>query len=155
METLAKDSMSARILEELVNDARLTWREIGERVHLSPTSVAERVRSMERDGLIRGYHTSVDPAAFGRTVRAIVDVGLPPTMNPEMFEQRLVERDEVAFATYITGRFDYMVIVDCAGADGLDSFLRWLKSSVGVARTESKLVLRTLRGERRPSNHLS
>ena len=54
--------------------------------------------------------------------------------------------DEVAFAAYVTGESDYTIVVDCAGAAGLDGFIRWLKAEAGVARTESKFVLRPIVG---------
>ena len=47
---------------------------------------------------------------------------------------------------YVTGPSDYSIIVDCAGAGGLDSFIRWLKADAGVARTESRFVLRPIVG---------
>lgn len=146
MESKVIDATDQRILGELRNDARLSWRELGERVHLSSTSVAERVRSMERSGVIRGYRVDVDPGALGRGLRAVIDVGLPPAMSPDEFEAKLSERPEVTFAAYVTGKADYTVIVDCAGADGLDGFIRWLKSGAAVASTESKLVLRAVTG---------
>jgi hypothetical protein len=52
----------------------------------------------------------------------------------------------VAFAAYVTGQNDYTIVVDCAGAAGLDGFIRWLKAEAGVARTESKFVLRPIVG---------
>jgi Lrp/AsnC family transcriptional regulator, leucine-responsive regulatory protein len=104
--------------------------------------VADRVRRLELAGVIRGYSARVDAAALGRDVQAVVDVALPPGADPAVFEARLAERDEVAMAMYVTGPADYTVIVDCAGADGLDGFIRWLKAEGGVARTESKFVLR-------------
>lgn len=142
----ATDAIDQRILGELRNDARLSWRELGDRVHLSPTSVAERVRAMERSGVIRGYQVDVDPSALGRGLRAVIDVGLPPAMSPDAFEATLVQRPEVTFAAYVTGKADYTVIVDCDGADGLDAFIRWLKADAAVANTESKLVLRAVHG---------
>ena len=42
---------------------RISWRELGEAVHLSPTSAADRVRRMERDGVIQGYTVRVDPTS--------------------------------------------------------------------------------------------
>ena len=47
-------------------------------MHLSPTSAADRVRRLERDGVIEGYSVRVDPDALGRTVQAVVDVKLGP-----------------------------------------------------------------------------
>jgi Lrp/AsnC family leucine-responsive transcriptional regulator len=76
----------------------------------------------------------------------VVDVSLPPGLDPAEFERRLATRDEVALAVYVTGPADYTVIVDCDGAKGLDDFIRWLKTEGGVARTESKFVLRPVIG---------
>lgn len=115
-------------------------------MHLSPTSAADRVRRLEATGVIEGYSTQVDPAAFGRTLRAVVDVNLPPTMDPAEFEARLVARPEIAFAAFIAGAADYSLVVDCAGPAGLDDFIRWLKLTGGAARTESKVVLRRVAG---------
>lgn len=140
------DRIDRRIVDELRRDARISWRELADRVHLAPSSVADRVRRLEERGLILGYRAEVDPAAFGRSVRAVIDVGLPPALDPAAFEALLAGRDEVAFAAYVTGEMDYTIVVDCAGAAGLDAFIRWLKSEAGVARTESKFVLRPIVG---------
>jgi len=53
---------------------------------------------------------------------------------------------EVTFAAYVTGPADYTVLADCAGPEGLDALVRWLKQEAGVARTESKVVLRNVLG---------
>lgn len=141
----ALDDIDHRILGHLRRDARISWRELGEVVHLSPTSAADRVRRMERDGVIEGYTVRVDPEALGRSVRAVVDVSLGAGDQVDAFEERLAQRDEVVFAAYVTGSADYSIIVECRGADGLDAFVRWLRADAGVARTETKLLLRVVR----------
>lgn len=141
----ALDPVDLRILRTLDQDARISWRELGEIVHLSPTSAADRVRRMEREGVIQGYRVRVDPEALGRTVRAVVDVSLGAGDQVDAFEERLAQRDEVVFAAYVTGTADYSIIVECVGADGLDAFVRWLRADAGVARTETKLLLRIVR----------
>ncbi len=145
-ESKALDRIDRRILRALQRDARISWRELGEEVHLSPTSAADRVRRMERAGTIAGYTVRVDPAALGRTVRAVVDVSLAAGDQVDEFEARLALRDEVAFAAYVTGTADYSIIVECEGAEGLDAFVRWLRADAGVARTETKLLLRVVAG---------
>jgi Lrp/AsnC family leucine-responsive transcriptional regulator len=140
------DQIDRRILGILRDDARISWRKLGEQVHLSPTSAADRVRRMERDGVIEGYGVRVDPSALGRTVRAVVDASLGPGDQVDRFEARLAQRDEVTFAAYVTGTADYSIIVECEGAEGLDTFVRWLRADAGVARTETKLLLRVVAG---------
>jgi Lrp/AsnC family leucine-responsive transcriptional regulator len=145
-ESTVIDALDRRIVEELRRDGRISWRELADRVHLAPSSAADRVRRLEERGIVRGYAAHVDPAAFGRSVRAVIDIELPPGLDPADFEVRLAERDEVALAVYVTGPADYTVIVDCEGAAGLDAFIRWLKAEAGAARTESKFVLRSVVG---------
>ena len=69
------DAMDWRILEELQADGRLSFNELSRRVHLSSPAVAERVRRLEHQGVITGYHAQVDPALVGWQVMALVRVG--------------------------------------------------------------------------------
>jgi Lrp/AsnC family leucine-responsive transcriptional regulator len=140
------DRLDRRIIGLLAEHGRMSWRELADSVHLAPSSVADRVRRLEANGVIRGYQARIDPSALGRDVRAVIDVSLPAGADPADFEERLSKRDEVELALYVTGPADYTVIVDCAGAEGLDAFIRWLKAEGGVARTESKFVLRPVIG---------
>jgi Lrp/AsnC family leucine-responsive transcriptional regulator len=61
-----------RLIDELQRDGRLSFNELGRRVSLSAPAVAERVRRLEEQGVITGYHAHVDPAKVGRTVAALV-----------------------------------------------------------------------------------
>jgi Lrp/AsnC family leucine-responsive transcriptional regulator len=140
------DDLDRRIIGHLRQDGRISWRELADRVHLAPSSVTDRVRRLQASGVIRGIHADIDPAALGRTVRAVIDASLPPGGDPSAFEALLAEREEVALAVYVTGPSDYTIIVDCAGAEGLDSFIRWLKADALIARTESRFVLRPVIG---------
>jgi Lrp/AsnC family transcriptional regulator, leucine-responsive regulatory protein len=142
----AFDAVDRRIIDMLRQEARISWRELGERVHLSATAVGDRVRRLERNGVIEGYSARVDPAALGRGVRALVEARLAAAMSPETFEAKLATRDEVSFAAYVTGQYDYSILVDCAGPEGLDAFIRWLKAEAGATRTESRVVLRRVVG---------
>lgn len=66
------DALDWRLLEELQQDARLSFNELARRINLSAPAVAERVRRLEDAGVITGYHAHVDPARAGRTVAALV-----------------------------------------------------------------------------------
>jgi Lrp/AsnC family leucine-responsive transcriptional regulator len=66
------DEMDWALLRELQRDARLSYSELSRRVHLSPPAVAERVRRLERLGVVTGYHAHVDLAKAGRHVVAVI-----------------------------------------------------------------------------------
>jgi Lrp/AsnC family transcriptional regulator, leucine-responsive regulatory protein len=145
-QSMAVDGIDRRIIGILRLHGRISWRDLADAVHMASSSVADRVRRLEAAGIIRDYRASIDPGSLGRDVRAVIDVSLPAGGDPAEFEARLAERDEVELALYVTGPADYTVIVDCVGAEGLDRFIRWLKAEGGVARTESKFVLRPVIG---------
>lgn len=82
------DELDRRILAELQEDARLSYNELSRRLNLSPPAVAERVRRLERDKVITGYHAHVDLARAGRPVTALVQV--------QCYGARCVLRDPAA-----------------------------------------------------------
>lgn len=139
------DQFDARILRQLEISGRMSWADLSNEVHLSPTAVADRVRRMERDGIIRGYRVEVDPVAYGRSTRAVIEVGLIAGAHAEEFENRLRTREEIAFAAYVTGSSDYSLQCECVGSDGLDDLVRWLRADPAVARTETRFILRVVR----------
>ncbi len=69
---VALDSTDWAILTELQQDSRISFSELGRRVHMSSPAVAERVRRLEQTGVITGYHASVDLEAAGWPVLALV-----------------------------------------------------------------------------------
>jgi Lrp/AsnC family leucine-responsive transcriptional regulator len=72
------DMTDRRLLIELQQDARLSLAELGRRVGLSPPAVAERVRRLTDDGVIRGFRTDVDPRALGFALSVIVRIRPAP-----------------------------------------------------------------------------
>ena len=56
------DTIDREILGELERDGRISWQELGRRVRLSPNATGDRVRRLERRGIITGYRAVVDPA---------------------------------------------------------------------------------------------
>ncbi|WP_051062822.1 Lrp/AsnC family transcriptional regulator [Ilumatobacter nonamiensis] len=146
MDSTANDPIDRRILGILRTHGRISWTALAAEVHLAPSSVADRVRRMEDRGVITGYSAHIDAAAIGRTVRAVIDVSLVPGDHADAFESRLVERDEITMAGYVTGSSDYTIVAECEGAEGLDAFVRWVRADEAVARTESKLLLRSVVG---------
>jgi Lrp/AsnC family leucine-responsive transcriptional regulator len=68
------DATSLALLAELQADARISYSELGRRVHLSAPAVAERVRRLEEAGIIAGYHAEVDATRIGWGIHALVQM---------------------------------------------------------------------------------
>jgi Lrp/AsnC family transcriptional regulator, leucine-responsive regulatory protein len=148
---LPLDGHDTRILAELQADARLSLAELGRRVHLSQPAVTERVRKLEAAGVITGYRATVNLAALGYGIRALVRVGR--TEYPRMV--KLVEDSpEVVNAWNITGEDSWVLeiaVVDVAHLDAVVSSLCLL------SETSTSIILKTVREHRvmlppRPTN---
>ena len=72
------DATNRQLLGELQADARLSNAELGRRVGLSSPAVAERIRRLEQEGVIRGYRAEVDPRAVGLGLSVLVRVRPAP-----------------------------------------------------------------------------
>jgi Lrp/AsnC family transcriptional regulator, leucine-responsive regulatory protein len=145
------DAIDDRILGLLATNGRASFAAIGEEVGLSPHGAADRVRRLERDGVITGYAARIDPAGVGRSLDAFIDVRLLPTTDSEEFEQRVARLDSVREVAFLTGRFDFQLRVACRDADDLNDTVRAIRRDAGAAGTETRIVLRSTTFERAPA----
>jgi Lrp/AsnC family leucine-responsive transcriptional regulator len=136
------DKIDREILRVLVDDGRCAYSELAERVHLSGNAVAERVRRMVGNGTILGFRAILDPAAFGRTLAAQIDVKLRPTTSAVEFEKAIRELPQVTSATLMTGSYDYAVRVECVDRAELVEVTETIRNQAGALETYSRVILR-------------
>jgi Lrp/AsnC family transcriptional regulator, leucine-responsive regulatory protein len=142
MDSPVIDALDHAILDGLRDNARLTWRELGLRVGLGPTSTADRVRRLEQIGVIRGYHAEVDLSVLGMGLRAIAELRLTPEASYDEFEATLREAPEVLGAFHVTGALDYVVLLACPDVASLDRLLTSWKPGGGVFESSTRIILR-------------
>ncbi|MCE1236388.1 MAG: Lrp/AsnC ligand binding domain-containing protein [Hyphomicrobiales bacterium] len=105
------DRLDRRILAVLQEDGRITVADLSERIGLSATATAERMRRLQRDGFIRGFRAELDPIRLGRGLLVFVEVLLDRT-SPDVFDAfaRQVKRaGEVLECHLVAGGFDYLI----------------------------------------------
>lgn len=135
------DSVDRRLVAELRRNGRATFAELARVVGLSSPAVHDRVRRLEADGVITGYHAAVSPAAVGLGVSALVSI----------YQRERAEQDEVAEALravreiedcwFVAGDEAFIVKVRAADVDALEHVLGVLRRTPGVARTRTTVVL--------------
>jgi Lrp/AsnC family leucine-responsive transcriptional regulator len=76
LDTSPMDAIQWHILEELQQNARLSFAELGRRVGLTLPAVAERVRKLEDAGIITGFRAEVNPAKIGLPITAFIRIGV-------------------------------------------------------------------------------
>ena len=136
------DKIDRAILGLLVRDGRLSFRELGEAVHLSPNAVAERFRRLRVSGAIRHIRATLEPAALGRALEAQIEVKLAAETAALGFEAALRHLPQVVSATLMTGSFDYAVRVARTDRDELVQLTETLRKTAGVRETYTRLILR-------------
>jgi Lrp/AsnC family leucine-responsive transcriptional regulator len=143
IEPLSVDSIDREILAALRENARISYRDLGNAVGLSPNAVAERVRRLVDRGVITRFTALVDPAAADRRLVALIDVQIARGTDPQAFEAELEKLDVIVEAAHLTGRWDYQLRVACSNAAELDATIRLLKAQAGVTLSDTRIVLRT------------
>ncbi|GAA3460243.1 MULTISPECIES: Lrp/AsnC family transcriptional regulator [Saccharothrix] len=134
------DGVDRALLEALQDDARLSYNELARRVHVSPPTVAQRVRRLENAGVITGYRAAVDPTMVGRPVIALVRMKCYGsrciTVHPELLD----DCPEVVEVVRLTGDICSVVKVVTTSVSELERLLVRLG---GYGETSSAMVLST------------
>ena len=144
------DRTDRAILDHLRRDASVANVDLADRVSLSPSSCLRRVRALERDGVIRGYHADIDPRALGFEVAVFAMVRLHSQSERDLtaFENRAREWALVRECHMLNGEIDF--ILKCVAPD-LSTFQRFLTDQLtaadNVASVKTSLVIRCAKDE--------
>lgn len=133
------DSIDHKILEMLLDNSRCSMKEIAKKVFLSSTAVAARVERLEKNGIITGYHVSVDPMRMGYYVKAYIQVQVDPVLKNEFYpymEQHL----NVLECSCVTGEYTMLVKVIFRTTMELDQFINEIQR---FGKTNTLIVFST------------
>jgi Lrp/AsnC family transcriptional regulator, leucine-responsive regulatory protein len=133
------DAHDTRILAEVQADGRISVAELGRRVHLSQPAVSERLRKLEGSGVITGYRATVNLAALGYGIRALVRVG---RTDFDRMTAVLAQMPEVVNAWNVTGEDSWVFEIAVADVAHLDHVVSRLCE---LAQTSTSIILKTLR----------
>lgn len=128
----AMDPKDRAILEVLQEDARATYAQIGAQVGLSASTVHDRVRKLERAGVIKGYRAAVDPPSVGLDVTALVSVMPLDPSQPDDLPDRITEFVEVEDCYSVAGHENYILKVRTRTTGDLEDLLRRLREKAAV-----------------------
>lgn len=105
------DRLDRKIIDILQRTGRISMTDLGEQIGLSTSPCAERVRRLERNGVITGYHARINPLAVGKTLLVFVEITLS-AKSADVFEKvrkELLYMPEVMECHLVSGSFDYLV----------------------------------------------
>lgn len=137
------DDVDRALLVALQADCKRSLAELGVAVGLSAPSVLERVRRLEEQGTVRGYHAQVDARKVGLDLGAFIGVGIDHPRAIPKFEAKVAHMPEVLECHHVTGRHTLMLKVRTENTESLASLIGKVRELPGVARTETMVVLAT------------
>jgi Lrp/AsnC family transcriptional regulator, leucine-responsive regulatory protein len=143
------DRIDRKIIEVLQFDGRITNQDLSEKVALSPRACLERVRRLERSGLITAYMALVDPRKLGGLLTIVVEVTLKDQTQAThaRFEQRMKGATEVVECFLVSGQCDYVLRLACRNLDHYRELTNaWTDDpALGVEKITSKPELQTIK----------
>lgn len=142
------DAIDQRILNELQRNGRLSIVELASRVHLTKTPCSERVKRLEKSGVIKSYGAIIDPSRVNMNHVTVVHVSLVQTSDNSLEEFNVAIKDlpEVQSCLMIAGQFDYMLKVRTRDIAHFRELLgEKIAKLPGVMQTHSYAVMETVK----------
>jgi DNA-binding Lrp family transcriptional regulator len=138
------DKTDIRILEVLLSNAKLSYRDIGSRVGVSAATVMTRVKNLERQGIILRYSAILDHEKLGYELTAITEITVSKGKLLEM-EREIAKLPSVCAVYDTTGLTDAILIAKFKNRQDLSNFTKSLLAMPFVERTNTHLVLTTVK----------
>lgn len=142
------DKTDLKILKTLQEDGRITNLQLSNQVGLSPAPTLERVRKLEKHGIIDNYHANVNADKMGLGIMAIIQVSLVRQLENALqnFRRQIMEIDEVVECLQVTGAFDYQLRVVVKDISAFDALISEQLSKVEeIGQMQTYVVLSTLK----------
>jgi len=142
------DKIDAEILNELQNNARLTNRELSEKLNLSTTPIFERIKKLEKKGIIRSYVALIDAGKVNKNLTAITKVKLDIHSKEliEAFTKKIKTFEEVMECYHTTGDADFILKIVVSDMDDYYRFImEKLTQTTDVAHIDTSFVLNEIK----------
>jgi DNA-binding Lrp family transcriptional regulator len=138
------DRLDSEIIALLVEDARRSYAELGQRVGLSASAVKRRVDRLRAGGAITGFTVRLDPAVLGWTVEGYVELYCTNSTPPGVIRAAVDRFPEVVDASTVSGDADAVLRILATDMRHFEQVLEQIGAQPFVARTKSVLVLSPL-----------
>ena len=144
------DDIDRRLLAELQDEGRITNVELAHRVGLTAPPCLRRVRALEEDGVIRGYHAELDPSKLGFSITVFAMVSLKSQAEPDLsaFEALVRGWPIVRECHMLNGEIDFLLKCVAPNLLSFQNFLTGqLTAAPNVASVKTSLVIRAAKNE--------
>jgi len=146
--TGAFDQLDRAILEELQINGRISVADLGRKIHLSPPAVYQRIKRLERAGMIQGYTVLIDREMAGYPLLCFIRLSLHPHSRELLdgLQARIDQLSEVVECYHVAGSFDVLLKVWVADHRALDTLVKeHLMTTPGIERVETSVVMSVMK----------
>ena len=141
------DSIDAKILEVLQENARVSISELSKKINLSLSAVSERLKKLESSGVIEQYTTILNPKAMDKNLHAMMMVSVDGLGDRKELIRLVNESEEILECYFIAGPCDYILKVATKDTDSLADLVMAVKAIKGVKTTETNIFLDRVKQE--------
>ncbi len=136
--------LDIRILNILLDDSRLSYRQLAKKAGVSVATAMNHVKGLEKEGVIKGYTATVNYDRLGFDIDVIVSVKVS---KGKLFavENRIAAIPNVVEVYDVTGDFDCVVVAKFKNRRLLDNFLKKIQTFEFVERTSTVMILNTIK----------
>lgn len=134
------DDISLNILKILQEKARVPNTEVARQVGMAPSGVLERVRKLEKQGIIQGYEVRLNPERFGRSLVGFVFIGTAPGADEVALGRMLAAIPDIQEVHYVAGEDGFMVKLRAADTAELDRIRREKIAALPQVRSTRTLI---------------
>jgi DNA-binding Lrp family transcriptional regulator len=145
---LVLDAIDKQIIDLLRADGKMNYKEIASIIGLSVTPTYERIKRMERQGVITGYTALVDRRSLGKALQIFCQVSLTNhhVDSVTAFETGVTKLNEITASYHITGTMDYLLHIEIEDIDHYHQFLRNKLTLIPhIGQINSNFVMRELK----------
>ena len=140
------DELDCKILEALAEDGRVRWSALAEKFGVSAPAIADRVRRLEKGGIIQGYAVRLNPESVGFALTAFVTVTLEHPRHRQEFIDYVHASQNIQACHHVIGEGDYLLRICCPSTSTLEHILsEEIKALPGIQQTRTTLALSTLK----------
>ncbi|MDD7447257.1 MAG: Lrp/AsnC family transcriptional regulator [Clostridiales bacterium] len=137
------DQIDSVILSCLSKNARMRASEIAELVGMSVSSVGERIRKLERSGVIQQYTVKLDPTKLNRSFQAIIGIQTEHPRYIDYLTEALMDDPNVVECVTLTGDMDFMARVSATSPEHFQQIHHRISQLEGVKGIKSYYILGT------------
>lgn len=142
------DDTDLQILELLKKNSRMTSSDISKVIHLSVPSIAERIRKLERNGMIEQFTVKLNRKAMGQGCVFYIFLQFHGSQETQAFREGIIQSPEVLECHHISGEYDYLLKVALEDLSAVEAFItHTLKAHYNIVRSNTSFILSTLKEE--------